>query len=226
MMNNMHEDLDKFVHLALFFDAVFETAKTFKVGDIGIRTLLPDCFIEFCTSPEIAAVAAHELIQQGHEAFYGINPQCKDSSGDYGLEYICAFHTEIPFGQGTQYETLQDVLKTVHDSCFIPGSPSIIVSTDDAIQCLWFLKYPVSVEEAGYEPLEKVNMDLASSLGGNMDACGLTEYFKVPAYELPQQKVVLISNNRFRYLAEDFGLNTDNFKRNMSSMRDLYKGKC
>ena len=208
MIDNMQEEFDSFLILLQFFVDVFGTAEKFKVGHIEIRTSPHDTNGKFFTSVSDATVEVHKLITEGSPAYYGINPRYFDPSGNQSVEYLTTFHAEILFGHDMQYKTLKDALKAVS----YPRKPSTIVCTGEALQCLWLLRYPIHVGKVGVETLEKVNQYLASSLGGNMDSYDISEYFKAPSFDInrgkdiPQTKVVLVSNNRLRYSSEDFGL--------------------
>ena len=208
MIDNMHEEFDSFLILLQFFADVFGAAEKFKVGHIEIRTSPLDTNVKFFTSASEATVEAHKLITEGSPAYYGINPRYLDHSGNHTVEYLTTFHAEILFGHDMPYKTLNDALKAVS----YPRKPSIIVCTGEALQCLWLLRYPISVGKVGVETLEKVNQDLASSLGGNMNSYDITEYFQAPSFDtnrgkdIPQTKVMLVSNSHVRYSPEDFGL--------------------
>ena len=208
MIDNMQEEFNGFLILLQFFADVFGAAEKYKVGHIDIRTSPQDTNGKFFMSASDATVEVHKIITEGSPACYGINPRYFDPSGNHSVEYLTTFHAEILFGHDMPYKTLEGALKAV--GC--PRKPSIIVSTGEALQCLWLLKYPIHVGKVGIETLEKVNQVLASSLGGNMDSYDITEYFKAPSFEMnrgkdiPQTKVMLVSNNRIRYSPEDFGL--------------------
>ena len=208
MIDNMQEEFNGFLTLLQFFADVFGAAEKFKVGHIEIRTSPQDTHGKFFMSASDATVEAHKLITEGLKAYYGINPRYFDHSGNHRVEYFTTFHAEILFGHDMPYKTLKDALKAV--SC--TRKPSIIISTGEALQCLWLLRYPIHVGKVGVETLEKVNQDLASYFGGNMDSYDITEYFKAPSFDMnrgeniPQTKVVLVSKNHVRYSPEDFGL--------------------
>ena len=114
-----------------------------------------------------AANHTYQLLQQGIDVYFGIDPRIGDGGKKENIPYLSAFHAEIDYGnighkKESPSKTYEETLSAIQS--FNP-EPTIIIHSGGGFHCYWVLSNPVKVSDIGIKVLESINRTLSEKLG-------------------------------------------------------------
>lgn len=184
-MSNTSIDVNGFINEASdFFTEIFEPALISQRGRIEIRVFpkgqAPQQY--FFGSEREAAEKACQLLQQGFDVYFGVNPRIGNGGKKENVQYLSAFHVEIDYGQtghkkASPLESYENALNVIQ--AFSP-EPTLIVHSGGGFHCYWVLSNPVKVADIGIPVLESINKTLSQKLGGDPGTQDISRVLRVP----------------------------------------------
>lgn len=210
-MNNHIIDKEQFITVASdFFNELFDPSFNSECGNIEIRTFKP-ATQNFFKSEMDAANHTYQLLQEGIDIYFGVNPRTGNGGKKENVHYLSAFHAEIDYGiighkKESPSETYEGALNTIQS--FQP-EPTIVIHSGGGFHCYWVLANPIKVSDIGIDALEGINKTLSEKLGGDPGTHDISRVLRIPGtfnFKLPDnpRPVTLISNNHKKYSLKNF----------------------
>ena len=213
-MNSKPIDKNNFISTASdFFIELFESSFNSGCGNIEIRTFDKNNYATqnfFASEPE-AAKQVYQLLQQGIDVYFGVNPRTGNGGSKENVHYLSAFHAEIDYGtvgheKSSIHQTYEEALDAIQS--FKP-EPTIILHSGGGFHCYWVLSNPLKVSDVGVKVLESINKALIKKLGGDPGTHDISRVLRVPGtfnFKVPDnpRPVSLIVNNHKKYSLKDF----------------------
>ncbi|MEI9477204.1 MAG: phage/plasmid primase, P4 family [Deltaproteobacteria bacterium] len=207
-----------------FFDTIFASVLTNKLGEIEIRTFRPAGQLFFSSQEEVAE-KSWELCNQGIDVYFGVNPRTGKGGKKENVKWLSAFHAEVDYGTDGHKKAptrlnYDEALSKIQEFRL---KPTLIIHTGGGFHCYWVLSNPIEVSAYGIETIEAINKTLSLELGGDAGTQDISRVLRVPGtynLKIPDnpRPVEMISNSRTKYVFEDLAcfIPSEDFKKERS----------